>query len=48
LWLLPLRDAFAFAAWVASFLPRRISWRGQQFYVRDRRLVPVSTRRQTQ
>jgi ceramide glucosyltransferase len=43
-WMLPLRDAFAFAAWLASFLRRRIDWRGQQFYVRDRRLVPVSPR----
>jgi ceramide glucosyltransferase len=41
-WMLPLRDAFAFAAWLASFLPRRIHWRGQQFYVRNRRLVPAS------
>ncbi|HEV2206670.1 MAG TPA: bacteriohopanetetrol glucosamine biosynthesis glycosyltransferase HpnI [Candidatus Acidoferrales bacterium] len=43
-WLLPLRDAFAFAAWLASFLPRRITWRGQQFHVRDRLLVPVRRR----
>ncbi len=43
-WLLPLRDVFAFAAWIASFLPRKISWRGQQFYVRDRQLVPASPR----
>jgi ceramide glucosyltransferase len=42
-WMLPLREAFAFAAWLASFFPQRIHWRGQQFYVRDRRLVPVST-----
>jgi len=44
LWMLPLRDAFAFAAWLASFFPQRIHWRGQQFRVRDRRLVPVSPR----
>lgn len=43
-WMLPLRDAFAFAAWLASFFPQRIHWRGQQFYVRNRRLVPVSPR----
>lgn len=42
--MLPLRDAFAFAAWLASFFPQPIHWRGQQFYVRDRRLVPVPTR----
>jgi ceramide glucosyltransferase len=42
LWMLPLRDAFAFVVWLASFLPQRIHWRGQQFYVRDKRLVPVA------
>jgi ceramide glucosyltransferase len=41
LWMLPLRDAFAFVVWVASFFPQRIHWRGQQFYVRNKRLVPV-------
>jgi len=41
-WMLPLRDAFAFVVWLASFLPQRIHWRGQQFYVRKKRLVPVS------
>jgi ceramide glucosyltransferase len=41
LWMLPLRDAFAFVVWLASFFPQRIHWRGQQFYVRDKRLVPL-------
>ena len=39
--LLPLRDAFAFLVWVASFFPQRIHWRDRQFYVRNKRLVPV-------
>jgi ceramide glucosyltransferase len=43
-WMLPLRDAFAFFVWVASFLPQRIHWRGRQFYVRDKRLVPIEPR----
>jgi ceramide glucosyltransferase len=43
-WLLPLRDAFAFVVWLASFFPQRIHWRDQQFYVRDKRLVPASPR----
>lgn len=42
IWMLPLRDAFAFVVWLASFFPQRIHWRDQQFYVRDKRLVPVS------
>jgi ceramide glucosyltransferase len=44
LWMLPLRDAFAFTVWVASFFPQRIHWRDQQFYVRDKRLVPIAPR----
>ena len=42
IWMIPLRDAFAFVVWLASFFPQQIHWRGQQFYVRDKRLVPVS------
>ena len=42
--LLPLRDAFAFVVWVASFFPQRIHWRGREFYVRDKRLVPAAPR----
>jgi ceramide glucosyltransferase len=41
--LLPLRDAFAFVVWLASFFPQRIHWRGKKFHVRERRLVPVSS-----
>jgi ceramide glucosyltransferase len=44
MWMLPFRDAFAFFAWIASFFPRRVYWRGQEFYVQKRLLVPVSTR----
>jgi ceramide glucosyltransferase len=43
-WMLPLRDAFAFVVWLASFVPQRIRWRDQEFYVRKKRLVPVPTR----
>ncbi|MGH9738998.1 MAG: bacteriohopanetetrol glucosamine biosynthesis glycosyltransferase HpnI [Candidatus Acidiferrales bacterium] len=39
--LLPLRDLFAFAVWIASFFPQRIHWRDREFYVRAKRLVPV-------
>ena len=38
-WMLPVRDAFAFIVWLASFFPQRIHWRDQQFYVRKKRLV---------
>jgi ceramide glucosyltransferase len=36
-----LRDAFAFLIWLASFFPQRIRWRGQEFRIRDKRLVAV-------
>jgi len=42
--LLPLRDAFAFIVWLASFFPQRVHWRGHEFYVRDKRLVPAAPR----
>lgn len=44
LWMLPLRDAFAFTVWLASFFPQRIQWRDRQFRVRDKRLIPVPSR----
>jgi len=43
--LLPVRDAFAFIVWLASFFRQRIRWRHKEFYVRNRRLVPVATSR---
>ena len=43
-WLAPLRDAVAFFVWLWSFFPQRIHWRGQEFYIRDKQLVPVSPR----
>jgi ceramide glucosyltransferase len=42
LWMLLVRDVFATVVWLASFFPQRIHWRGHQFYVRDKRLVPVA------
>ena len=44
-WMLPLRDAFAFIVWLASFFPQRIHWRDQQFRIRNKRLVPIISRR---
>jgi ceramide glucosyltransferase len=40
LWLLPVRDTFGFAVWLASFFRRRIVWRGSAFTIRNQRLVP--------
>jgi ceramide glucosyltransferase len=44
-WMLPLRDAFAFVVWLASFFPQRIHWRDREFYVREKRLVAAPSRR---
>ena len=44
MWMLPLRDAFGFVVWIASFFPQRIHWRDRQFRVRDKRLVPLPPR----
>lgn len=43
IWLQTLRDAFGFAAWAASFFVHRIVWRGQEFRIRDKLLVPISS-----
>lgn len=40
-YLVPLRDAFAFAVWLTSFFKRRIEWRGAEYYIVDKRLVPA-------
>jgi ceramide glucosyltransferase len=44
--MLPVRDAFAFVVWLASFFPQRIHWRGKEFYVRDRRLISAAASKQ--
>jgi ceramide glucosyltransferase len=41
MYLVPLRDAFAFAAWLTSFFKRRIEWRGAEYYIVNKRLVPA-------
>jgi ceramide glucosyltransferase len=42
LWLLPLRDALFFTAWLASFAVNRIQWRGLVFTLEQGRMVPVA------
>ena len=34
LWLLPMRDALAFASWAFSFLGNRVQWRGSSFLLK--------------
>jgi ceramide glucosyltransferase len=41
-WLLPVRDALSLGIWAASFIGRRVSWRGQRFSVgQDGSLVGI-------
>jgi len=43
LWLVPLRDAINFAAWVAGFFSERILWRGIAYRVKNGQLFPMTT-----
>jgi ceramide glucosyltransferase len=40
-WLLPVRDAFGFVVWLASFFPRRIHWRDREFMIREKKLILI-------
>ncbi len=41
LWLLPLRDLIAVGVWIASFAGHTVTWRGDQFTLKDGRLTRV-------
>jgi ceramide glucosyltransferase len=43
LWLIPLWDAIAFLIWLTSFARNSIRWRDGEYYIRDGRLVPVTS-----
>ena len=45
LWLVPLRDALAFAVWLASFASNRIRWGGAEFVLQKGLLVRVAASR---
>ena len=40
-WLVPISDALGFLIWLLSFGRNRITWRGNEFIVRQGRLVPM-------
>jgi ceramide glucosyltransferase len=42
LWLVPLRDAISALVWFAGFFSDRIKWRGLEYRVKKRLLVPVA------
>ena len=41
IWLVPLRDAFYFVIWLASFGSNRITWGSDEYVVREGQMVPV-------
>src|SRR5205814_9263501 len=41
LWLVPLRDAISFIAWVGGFFSERILWRGLAYRVKNGQLFPM-------
>ncbi len=41
LWLVPLRDAVSFIAWVGGFFSERILWRGLAYRVKNGQLIPL-------
>jgi ceramide glucosyltransferase len=43
LWLVPLRDVIALLVWVASYAGHKIHWRGDDFYLKDGKLVRISS-----
>jgi ceramide glucosyltransferase len=42
LWLVPLRDALNFAVWLTGCFANKITWRGLEYRVKNRLLVPLS------
>ena len=42
LWLVPLRDAIHFVVWLASFASNRIHWGGEEYIIRQRRLISTT------
>lgn len=43
MWLIPVWDAVAFLIWLTSFARNSIRWRDGEYYIRDGRLVPVTS-----
>jgi ceramide glucosyltransferase len=41
-WLVPLRDALNFAVWLTGFFANKITWRGLEYRVKNRLLVPLN------
>ncbi|HEY1468082.1 MAG TPA: bacteriohopanetetrol glucosamine biosynthesis glycosyltransferase HpnI [Candidatus Acidoferrum sp.] len=44
-WLIPLRDLFSFAVWLAAFASNRVSWGGLEYVTKDGKMMEVSASR---
>jgi ceramide glucosyltransferase len=40
-WLIPLRDLLNFGVWLASFASNRITWGGDDYVLRQGRMIPL-------
>jgi ceramide glucosyltransferase len=43
-WLIPLNEICGFIVFVLSFATRRVQWRGTEYYIRGKELIPVEPR----
>jgi ceramide glucosyltransferase len=41
LWLVPFRDAVHFVVWLAGFASNRVKWGGNEFEIREGKMIPV-------
>jgi ceramide glucosyltransferase len=41
LWVVPLRDCISFLVWIIGFFTDKITWRGIEYHVRQKLLIPV-------
>jgi ceramide glucosyltransferase len=41
-WLIPLRDLFSFAVWLAAFGSKRVTWGGLEYVTKDGKMMEIS------
>jgi ceramide glucosyltransferase len=41
-WLIPLRDLFSFAVWLAAFASNRVTWGGLEYVTKDGKMMEIS------
>ncbi len=43
MWLVPVRDAISFIAWIAGFFSEKIVWRGLEYRLHEGQLIPIQS-----